>query len=294
MTALRVRGLRHAAQLALALMCITTAFETGAAYNCTISATAITTVYSPSVPTPNDSTGSYTINCTRLATDANTLTYRLEVNDGANPTGGGQRRVRYNPPGPGNYTYIYNLYRDAGFTQLWGDTGTTDIDGTLNFGASLSASFTGPFYMRVPQDLTPGAAGTYTDSVQLTMFIPGPNPTATIGISVITTNSCQISVAPGNVNFTYTSFQPGPAAASTTYGVRCTTALPYTMTLDGTLPYTYTLLGLTYTLSLPAGATGNGLTQTHTVDGTIAAGQSGTCATAVCNGSQTRTLTITY
>jgi spore coat protein U-like protein len=292
MTALRVRTLRHAAQLALASTCIIAGSEAQAAYTCTITATGITAVYSPTVPTPNDSTGSYTINCTRLATDANTLNYRLEVNDGIHATGGGQNRVQF---GGAANRYNYELWRDAGFTQIWGDTNPTDINGTLNFGASLSASFTGPFYMRLPAPQAVDPAGTYADTVTLTMFIPGPNPTTAIPITVITTNSCQISVAPGDVNFTYTSFQAAPAIASTAYGVRCTTALPYTMTLDGAgPPYNYTLLGLAYTLSLPAGATGNGLTQSHTINGSIAAGQSGTCATGVCNGTQTRTLTITY
>jgi len=41
-------------------------------------------------------------------------------------------------------------------------------------------------------------------------------------------------------------------------------------------------------------ATGNGLTQNYTINGSIAGGQAGTCATATCSGSQTRTLTITY
>ena len=56
-----------------------------------------------------------------------------------------------------------------------------------------------------------------------------------------------------------------------------------------------TLLGLNYTLSLPvASGTGNGLQQTYTVNGSIAGGQAGTCATANCGGYQTRTLTVTY
>jgi hypothetical protein len=100
------------------------------------------------------------------------------------------------------------------------------------------------------------------------------------------------------VNFTYTSFQGAASAASTTYGVSCTNGLPYNMTLDGAGPppsYTYSLLGLSYVLTLvPASSTGTGLTQTHTINGSIAAGQAGTCATATCNATQTRTLTISW
>lgn len=112
-------------------------------------------------------------------------------------------------------------------------------------------------------------------------------------MSAITTNNCQISVPPGNVNFSYTSFQVAAANASATYGVR-TTALPYTMSLDAT---SGTLLGLSYTLSIApssSSGTGTGATQTYTINGTMAGGQGGTCATAACSASQTRTLTLSW
>jgi hypothetical protein len=55
-------------------------------------------------------------------------------------------------------------------------------------------------------------------------------------------------------------------------------------------------LGLTYNLAIApsSSGTGTGVTQTYTINGTIAAAQSGTCATAVCTGSQTRTLTLSW
>lgn len=288
-------SLRKFVTLALALTACTASFEAGAAYSCTISVTPISTVYSPTVAANNDSTGSYTINCTRAAGDANTMDYNVRANNGNQPAGN-TNRVQF---GATVNRYNYELYQNAGFTQEWRDTAGTRINGTLNFGASLTASVTGPFYLRVPGPQPVDPAGTYLDTVTVSLrrTAAGPDPVlfnSSFGVSVITTNSCQISVPPGNVTFTYTSFQAAPAAASTAYGVRCTTAFPYTMTLDGTLPYTYSLLGLTYTLSLPASATGTGLTQTHTINGNIAAGQAGTCATGVCIASQTRTLTISW
>lgn len=288
-------SLRKFVTLALALTACTVSFEAGAAYSCTISVTPISTVYSPTVAANNDSTGSYTINCTRAAGDANTMDYNVRANNGNQPAGN-TNRVQF---GATVNRYNYELYQNAGFTQEWRDTAGTRINGTLTFGASLTASVTGPFYLRVPGPQPVDPAGTYLDTVTVSLrrTAAGPDPVlfnSSFGVSVITTNSCQISVPPGNVIFTYTSFQAAPAAASTAYGVRCTTAFPYTMTLDGTVPYTYSLLGLTYTLSLPASATGTGLTQTHTINGNIAAGQAGTCATGVCNASQTRTLTISW
>jgi len=140
-------------------------------------------------------------------------------------------------------------------------------------------------------------AGSYTDTIGLrlrntgTGATIGANPIASFVVTLVTSNYCQISVAPGDLNFTYTSFQGTASTASSTYGVRCT-LIPYTMSLDAT---SGTLLGLNYSVTLAtASSTGTGVTQTFTINGSIAAGQSGTCATGTCSGSQTRTLTITY
>lgn len=281
------------AKVTLALMACVVSFEARAAYSCSISITSMLVVYSPSVAMNNDSTGTYTMNCTRAAGDAAAMPYTLRANNGIHSGGGNPNRAQL-----GANTYTYDLYRNAGFSLLWGGTGGTDIDnGTnpVNFGAALSATFTGPFYLRVPGgQSTLFPAGDYTDSVTITLNPQGAGNTVTTAllVTVRTTNSCQITVAPGDVNFTYTSFQVAAAAASSTYGVRCTSLFPYTMSLDGTQPYS--LLGLNYTLSIPASSTGTGLTQTHTINGSIAAGQAGTCATASCSGNQTRTLTISW
>jgi len=289
------RKFRRAAEFALALIGCIAAFEASAAIVCNLTLTAISTVYSPSVQ--NDSTGTYTVTCNRLGSDPNTpINFTLGANNGTH-FGGGSRRVQ-RTVAPFNQ-YNYSLYRNAGFSQAWGDTDATRIPGTVTFGAALSASASGAFYLRVPVDATPGAAGTYTDTVSVRLRVPGPDPmpNATFGVTVITTNSCQISSPPGNVNFTYTSFQVAAAAASTSFGARCTLALPYGMALDAT---SGTLLGLNYTLALPFpppppfNVIGTGATQTHIINGSIAGGQAGTCATASCVGSQTRTLTISW
>ena len=82
-----------------------------------------------------------------------------------------------------------------------------------------------------------------------------------------------------------------------------TVVVPWKMNEGSTALVTSTLtftefsprFGLTYTLALSAASgTGNGATQTYNVNGSMAANQIGTCATGVCNGSQTRTLTLTW
>jgi spore coat protein U-like protein len=115
---------------------------------------------------------------------------------------------------------------------------------------------------------------------------------STFNISIVTIASCTLTSPPASINLGYTSFQAAPAAASANFGVNCTTNMPYTMSLDAT---SGTLVGLNYSLALSQTAsTGTGVAQTFSINGSIAAGQSGTCATGSCSASQTRTLTITY
>lgn len=263
-----------------------------AAIMCTASVTSISIVYDPNAGAQNITTGSYTVTCTRLTTDPNTFAWRLGVNNGLQPAGGLNRVEAF-----GNRRYTYDTWRLAPYNNAnkWGNTNATRFTGTLNFGASLTASTTGPFDIVMAAGQAVQPAGTYTDTVtaQLRDSANQVIHTSTFGVTVLTTNTCQISVPPGDVNFTYTSFQLAAAVASTTYGVRCTTDLPYTMALDAT---SGTLLGLSYSLAIApsSSGTGTGATQTYTINGTIPAGQAGTCASAVCNGSQTRTLTLSW
>lgn len=275
---------------ALGMLC---ALQAAAAITCSVSVTPVSVVYDPTSPVQNVTTGSYTVTCNRLASDPNSLDWRLGVNNGLQP-GGGFNRVRRSG-GPPNDRYNYDTYRSAG--NLWGDGGATRFTGTLVFGSALTASVSGSFDIVLPGSQTVDPAGTYLDTLTVELRrntgFPVLYDTVTFGVTVVTTNSCQISVPPGNVSFNYTSFQAVAATASTSYGVRCTTALPYTMALDAG---SGTLLGLTYTLSLApaASGTGTGATQTYNVNGSLAAGQSGTCGTAACTGSQTRTLTLSW
>jgi spore coat protein U-like protein len=115
----------------------------------------------------------------------------------------------------------------------------------------------------------------------------------TFNVTVTLTSKCQVTTAPTDVAFTYTSFQGAAATASSTYGVKCTNTLPYTMTLDNAA--TNTVAGLTYAIALSAASgTGNGAAQSYTINGTMASGQGGTCALGSCSGTEGRTLTITY
>ncbi len=261
-----------------------------AAVSCSVSVTPITVVYDPTVATENITTGTVTVSCTRAISDANTFDYSVTASNGLQPNGTVNRAQL------GANRYNYELYRLSPYVNgnRWQTNGGTRLTGTINFGVTLAASNTHSFDLRVPGSQPVVPAGTYTDTVTSSLRnLAGTTiNSTTFGVSVITTNSCQLSTPPGNINFTYTSFQASAATASTNFNARCTSGLPYTMALDAT---SGTLLGLNYSLALSSpGATGTGVVQTFSINGTIASGQAGTCAVAACSSSAARTITVTY
>jgi spore coat protein U-like protein len=289
--------------LAVTLFCVAPLAAEAAICNIT-SVSAINTVYDETIGSDSVTTGSWSMICTREASDAAaTFNWSVGANNGTHAAGAQPRAaffffffLNYEP-----YRIVGGPYNAA---NRWADAcgGTpTRFTGTLTWtgGTGSTVTVTRPFDLRIQAGQNPLNAP-YTDTITLTPRAACPSVTAlgstgSMSVTIYASSRCAISVPPGNVNFTYTSFQGTASNASTTYGVSCTNGLPYTMRLDGAgPPFSYSLLGLTYTLALPASATGTGLTQTHTINGSIAAGQSGTCATAVCNGTQTRTLTISW
>ena len=279
------------AKLAAGLLCLAPV-AAGAAINCSItSVSSITEAYSNAFGVDSVTTGAYTIFCTRLSTDANTFAWQLGADNGQNAAGAQNRAAN------GGNRINYETYRinGGGFPNgnRWQDAAATRFTGTINFGSSLNASTTGTFYLRTATGQNP-AAGVYTDLVTVTLRNSANTAigTTTFNVTITVAAACQITAPPGNLSFTYTSLQAGAASASTTFALRCTNGHAYSMALDST---SNSLLGLTYTLGLSSSnATGNGASQTFTINGSIAANQAGTCSTGTCTGTQTRTLTITY
>ena len=258
-----------------------------AAYNCSITSPGFSTAYNPGAATDNVTSTYFTISCTRALSDASTMSWTATANNGLYPRGGGRNRAAF-----GGNRINYDVYHDSACGTQWRGGGSS-YSGTLNFGGSTSASLNVTYYGCVPSGQTGLAAGTYTDTVTMTLTY-GPfgfTDTGTLAVSIATPATCNLSTAPGDVVFNYVGF--GAAAnASTSYGVTCTHYLPYTMALDAT---SGTILGVNYTLALSASsATGTGSAQSYTISGNIAAGQAGTCASGSCSASQARTLTITY
>lgn len=257
-----------------------------AAITCSVSSSGFAAAYNPATPTTNITQTFFTVTCTRGATsDPTSINYSVKADNGLNPQGQGNRATF------GANRISYDVYKDAACGTQW--KGNNAITGTITFTGTGTVTQQGNYWGCIPAAQTGLAAGTYTDSVTLTMTYGNPQSTATgtAGVIITTPPVCTVTTPPGTVAFTYVSF--GAAAnASTSYGVTCTLALPYTMALDAT---SGTIVGINYTLALSSpSSTGTGNEQTFQINGNIAAGQSGTCAASACTGTQARTLTITY
>ena len=139
------------------------------------------------------------------------------------------------------------------------------------------------------------------------------NTSGSFNVNITLTSSCVLGTISA-VTFAYTTQQVAASnAGGGGFNVTCTNTLPYTFGLSagtpGTAPGTSTLnvtdngVNLAYQLNLSAaGGTGNGNAQSFTIGGTMAGGQSGTCAAGSCTNTagattstnNVQTLFVTY
>ena len=136
------------------------------------------------------------------------------------------------------------------------------------------------------------------------------NTSGQFNVNMTLTSTCSLSAVTA-IDFAYTSLQ-GAVANGTNgnFTVTCTNSLPYTFGLQtgtgaatppgaATITVTDNAVNLQYVLGTSAvGGTGNGAAQPFNVTGTMAAGQSGTCAAASCTNAaatnKTHTLILNY
>lgn len=259
----------------------------------------VSAAYVPSHATQTITSTTFAVTCT----DTNgpglvTVTYSVAANNGINFTGT-QNRGAF-----GGSFFNYSLAQDPACATPW--KGTTYFNATFSMAKNTSVTNTYTYYSCLPVGQNP-PTGTYTDTVT-TSFAVGTVSTGgktftpgTFPVSIFTPASCSITTPPSNVAFTYTAFNAAAVLANASIGMTCTTSLTYTMALDATVDV---VTGLNYTLALnttantggvsPLASVGTGVLQTFFINGSMAAGQAGTCATPTCTGSQVRTLTITY
>jgi len=255
--------------------------------------TGFSTAYAAAGIVPNVSQGIVSFNCTRsAATDATSVL--LTANNGAHPAG------TQNQAANGKSRILYEAYKDSACSAVWTSTSAADYwqVNLLNvLGAqSVSVSYWGCITLAGQL----ASAGAYTDTVSMTVRedTKKMQPLSSNGsfpVSITSPATFEITTAPGDVAFNYTAFGPA-VSASTTFVTTGTHDLPYTMTLDAD---SGVAAGLTYRLDIDSQASavsarGSGAAQTHTINGSMPAGQAGTCGTGSCAASQVHTLTITY
>jgi Spore Coat Protein U domain len=118
----------------------------------------------------------------------------------------------------------------------------------------------------------------------------------TFNVDITLSPLCSVST-PANLAFTYTSFQPAAALATSPFTVTCPNNMPYTVNV--TTGATDDAVNLTYNLALSAaGGTGNGTAQSYAVNGTIAPLQGGACTSVPCDNTlatnKLQTITVSY
>jgi len=268
--------------------CLLTLCATGAsaAVTCSITSPGFTAGYDPAAVGNNITQTFFTVTCSRtLASDPVSVNYATTVNNGNNPQGQNNRAIF------GAGFIRYDVFRDAACGTKW--KGATTISGSVNMPTVNQSYSSNSTFWGCVAPLQGPPAGTYTDTVVMALVYNTPVQAAggSFPVTIFSPSSCSISQSPSTITMNYTSFG-ALATGSTTYGVTCTTGMSYTMALDATAG---TILGLNYTLGLSAGAsTGTGAQQMFNVNGSIVAGQSGTCPTTNCTASQLRSITVTY
>jgi spore coat protein U-like protein len=126
---------------------------------CSVSATGVSFgTYDILAAAPNDSTGSVVLQCS--PSDKN---IRVTLSAGSSGTYTARTLKQ------GSDQLLYNLFRDAARTIVWGDgSGGTSVLLMTNWTGGPNVSQTHPIYGRMPAQQD-AAAGTYNDSVVVTI-----------------------------------------------------------------------------------------------------------------------------
>jgi spore coat protein U-like protein len=254
-----------------------------------------------------DMTGNITVTCTRLTTDATSQAVYIGINAGENPDGtAGREMTRQTGTQQMDYAIFRNATPSGGWSEGAGRAPGSATGGglqvTVNFSsaATTAQSFSFPYYVRVTNANYSGTArppGIYDDqAVRVRVRLDsrtGPiQGDAFFNVTVSKPSHCFFSTPPSALSISYTSFSTTAQTGSTNFNVSCTATTAYTLSLDAT---SGVLLGLTYSLALSGSSgVGTGFPQNYSVNGTIPAGQAGTCTTPTCTGTQPRVVTISY
>ncbi len=282
-----------------------------AAVFCSVTSPGFSTAYVTANTASNVTATSFSVTCTKDAAGrraTSTVSYQVTAGNGLQPTGTQNRAKKLT----GFLNYSVSTVPTCA-TAWKGTTRLPTIAASFVMAINTTVTNTYTFYGCIPPlQVATAPLGNYTDTVTMTIARPGGGggggrnrvtfTNGTFPVNIVAPATCTLTTPPTNLAFSYTAFRSTAALASTTFGVTCSTFLPYTMVLDATVGV---VTGLNYTLALntvatggtsPLASVGTGVAQSFFVNGSMTAGQAGTCAStaAVCTGTQIRTLTITY
>jgi len=158
--------------LAIALVSACAAFaplSAMAAYGCSVVVVGVNFgTYDPVAAAPDDSAGRVDVTCTNVpGTGVDNVAYGIALSPGV--------AGNFNPRrlASGNARLDYNLFRDAGRTQVWGNgtSGSFLVSGNLRVGPGQgngTRSNTHDIFGRVPAQQD-AAAGAYGDTIVVTL-----------------------------------------------------------------------------------------------------------------------------
>jgi spore coat protein U-like protein len=148
--------------LSLAVMLLVTAGAQAGTAVCTVSTSGVAFgSFNPLAGQSADTAGTISVTCTGTAGDS--ASYTITINSGLGSFG-----TRKMVSGADSLTY--NLYKDSGCTQVWGDgTGSTSaVTGSITL-TSSSATNNHLVYSRVASGQNTAKAHTYSDNLVVTI-----------------------------------------------------------------------------------------------------------------------------
>jgi spore coat protein U-like protein len=287
------RAMKACAALVLLVMLLLDTPSAHGAISCSVSSPGISTTYSGALSINQTSV---VINCTRLSNDPATSAYSLAPDNGINASGQLNRAVN------GVHYLAYEEFQDSICSTSWQSPGS-GMSGTIDFGSALGVTVTRDYWACIPAGQI-YAVGSYSDTVITTLtYNDGTSDLVTTGghqVTILTTPSCSISTAPGTISFGYTALQNTATSGNTTFGTTCSAGTSYSISVDSDdgvisgLQYQLRINTSTSGGSNPLGSSGTGVEQNFYINGTMPAGQAGSCSTASCQDSTIHTLLITY
>ncbi len=145
------------------LICLSSVLADAA--SCTITSPTLSFgSYDPLVAANDDSTAIVRVSCTRTILPSETVNYTLTSSIGNGPSYAARRMTS------GLEILNYNVYRNAGRTQIWGNGtgGSFAITGSFNLNNATPRNRNHTLYGRIPP-LQNAAAGAYNDTLVVTL-----------------------------------------------------------------------------------------------------------------------------